>query len=138
MDARDGAVDHLGLAILSPEECWSLIEATPIGRVAFVDAGAPIVLPVTHGVRGRRIVFLSPEGGKLAAARMAPAVAFEVDDWDAEERTGWSVVAQGVAETVPADVADLDALGVEPWLDGAARGTWIEIRVDEVTGRRLG
>lgn len=138
MDARDSTVDHLGLAILSPEECWSLVEATPIGRLAFVDAGAPIVLPVTHGVRGRRIVFLSPEGGKLAAARMASAVAFEVDAWDPVERTGWSVIARGVAETVPDDVADLDALGVEPWLDRAARGTWVEIRVDEITGRRLG
>lgn len=87
---------------------------------------------------GRRIAFRSPEGGKLAAARMASAVAFEVDDWDPTNRRGWSVVARGVAESAPEDAKELDALGLEPWLDRAARGTWIAIRVDEITGRRLG
>ncbi len=68
---------------------------------------------------------------------MASPVAFEVDDWDAGDHSGWSVVARGVAESSPEDASALDALGVEPWLEPAKRGTWIEVRVDEVTGRRI-
>ena len=138
MDAPlESTADHLGMEVLTPVACWALLATTPIGRVAFVDAGAPVVLPVTHGVVGRRIVFRSTEGGKLAAARMAPAVAFEVDHWDPQHRTGWSVLARGVATTAPDDAADLDALGIDAWLDPASHGTWIEVRVDEITGRRL-
>lgn len=45
MDApTDRDLDHLGLEVLTPEACWELVAATPIGRVAFVDAGSPVVL----------------------------------------------------------------------------------------------
>jgi uncharacterized protein len=137
MDARDATLDRLGLEVLSPEECWDLLTRSAIGRLAFVDGGAPMVLPLTHRVVGRRIVFRSPAGGKLSAAVVASPVAFEVDEWDADGRTGWSVVARGVAESSPEDAAQLDGLGLEPWLEEARDATWVEVRVDEVTGRRL-
>lgn len=138
MDAADSTpVDRLGLEVLSPEQCWDLLAAAPVGRLAFVDQGAPMVLPVTHGVVGRRIAFRSPAGGKLSAAIVASPVAFEVDEWDVGDRSGWSVVARGVAESSPEDADALDAMGIVPWLEPAIRGTWIEVRVDEVTGRRI-
>lgn len=130
-------VDRLGLGVLDPEVCWELMARAAVGRVAFVDEGGPMVLPVIHAVIGRRVVFRSQPGGKLDTARMGGQVAFEVDGWDAEDRTGWSVVARGTAQSAPEDAADLDALHLDTWLEPAARGTWIEIRVDEITGRRL-
>jgi len=130
-------VDRLGLEVLDPEACWALIARTPVGRLAFVEDGAPMVLPVVHGVVGRRIAFRSATGGKLAAARMSGAVAFEVDEWDVDRRTGWSVVARGTADSAPEDSAALDALHLDPWIGPADRGTWVEIRVDEITGRRI-
>ena len=39
MDARDVSLDHQGMEVLSPEECWELIKGVPVGRIAFVDAG---------------------------------------------------------------------------------------------------
>ena len=140
MDTSDSDAphDHLGLEVLSPEECWARISETPIGRLAFIESGAPMVLPVVHGVLGRRIAFRSVEGGKLAAAQMGQPVAFEVDGWDAETRTGWSVVARGTAETAPEDSDVLDGLEVRSWLPATDDGTWIEVRVDEISGRRLG
>lgn len=130
-------VDRLGLEVLTPEECWDLIARSPVGRLAFEESGGPMILPVVHGVIGRRIAFRSTTGGKLSAARMEGPVAFEVDAWDASSHTGWSVVARGTAQSSPEDAADLDRLRLEPWLGPASRGTWIEIRVDEITGRRL-
>lgn len=140
MDTRDSDAphDHLGLEVLSPDECWQRIADTPIGRIAFVESGAPMVLPVVHGVLGHRIAFRSVEGSKLAAAQMGQSVAFEVDGWDADTRTGWSVVARGTAETSPEDSDELDDLQVRSWLPATDEGTWIEIRVDEISGRRLG
>lgn len=136
-DAAELTVDHLGLEVLGPDECWDLVARAPVGRVAFVNAGVVEVLPVTHGVVGHRIVFRSGDGGKLTASRMAPSVAFEVDEWDPTDNSGWSVLARGTAESSPTDAEALDALGLESWVASADRGTWIEVRIDEITGRRL-
>ncbi len=130
--------DHLGLEILGPDECWALVSRVPIGRVAFVEEGGPMVLPVMHSVVGHRIGFRSTSGGKLAAARRGEPVAFEVDGWDVATRTGWSVVARGSAESAPDSTAEHDAVAPDPWLAPIDDGTWVEIRVDEITGRRLG
>lgn len=133
-----GPVDRLGLGVLDPETCWELMGRAAVGRVAFMDEGGPMVLPVIHAVIGRRIVFRSQPGGKLDTARMARQVAVEVDGWDIAVRTGWSVVARGTARSAPEDAAELDALHLDTWLEPAGRGTWIEVLVEEITGRHLG
>lgn len=137
-DAKSANLDRLGLEVLSADECWALLASTPIGRVAFVDAGEPSVFPVTHAVQGHTIVFRSGSGTKLEAAAMAQPLAFEVDGWDEEQRSGWSVLARGVGETVYDDdvTASFGAVA-KPWLDAAASGTWVRIRVDDVSGRRI-
>jgi len=137
MSDDNHSVDRLGLEILTYEECWQLLTDTPIGRIAFFDSGSPEILPVTHAVTGGRIVFRSVAGTKLDNTSTAPVVAFEVDGWNAEARCGWSVMARGTAESAPLDADELDALGLVPWVDEAAGGTWISIRVDEISGRRL-
>jgi len=131
--------DRLGLEVLPVEQCWELVSTSAVGRVAFVDAGEPTVLPVTHSVLGREIVFRSASGTKLAAAQMNAAVAFEVDGWDATTQQGWSVLVRGTAETVydEGEVAELDVRARAPWLDAAADGTWVRIRANEISGRRL-
>ncbi len=138
MSDTTNATDRLGLEILSTDECWQLLQDAAVGRVAFVDAGEPVVLPVTHGVHGHSIVFRSGSGTKLEAAAMSQPLAFEVDGWDDTYRTGWSVLARGVGETVydDDDISVFDG-GNEPWLDSAAAGTWVRLRVDEVSGRRI-
>jgi nitroimidazol reductase NimA-like FMN-containing flavoprotein (pyridoxamine 5'-phosphate oxidase superfamily) len=130
-------VDRLGLEVLAPEECWQRIARAPVGRLAFAEEGGPMILPVVHGVVGHRIAFRSAAGGKLGAARMQGPVAFEVDGWDVEARRGWSVVARGTARSAPEDTGDLDALGMEPWIGPADTGTWVEVLVTEITGRRI-
>ena len=129
-------LDHQGLEVLSPEECWQLLRDSPVGRVAFNEAGEPMVLPVNHAVVGHRIVFRTLRGSLLHEALLVEPVAFQVDGFDAVERTGWSVLARGVA-----DLADspeqLDELELRPWADAVHRDDWVQIRVEEVTGRRI-
>ena len=141
MDDGDAAAatDRQGLEILDSEACWRLLEETPIGRVAFVDAGEPSVLPVSHLVVDHTVVFRTRAGAKLTAALLAKPVAFEVDRWDEATRTGWSVLVKGVAGAVSEadELARLEALPLEPWADAVLRLAWVRIRPDEITGRRI-
>jgi len=136
---EDHATDRHGLEVLGLDECLRLLATRPFGRLAYLDAGAPSIAPVNHLVDGATIVLRSLDGGKLGAAIFERPVAFEVDDLQVAERSGWSVVVHGRAEVVP----DEDAAGYEAWLDSwavgeGARTTWVRIVADEVTGRRLG
>lgn len=133
------STDRMGLEVLPRFECWNLLASTPVGRVAFIHGGEPVILPVTHGVSGRTIIFRTGMGSKLLAAHSGQIVAFEADEWEAFSRTGWSVLARGLAETVhnAEAVAAFEAERVEPWLASAAEGVWIRIRVEEISGRRI-
>jgi nitroimidazol reductase NimA-like FMN-containing flavoprotein (pyridoxamine 5'-phosphate oxidase superfamily) len=124
---------------IDPDQCRSLLVRGDIGRIAVVDGGAPLVFPVTYVVDGDAIVFRTGEGTKLHAVGRAPAC-FEVDAFDRETRTGWSVIVQGRLEEVTLhDATTLDRLehlGLEPWLEGA--GThWMRLVPSVTTGRRL-
>ena len=78
-------------------------------------------------------------GSKLdLAIRNGPA-SFEVDDWDAARRTGWSVVVQGVAREVTnwAEGARLDQIGLVPWARAEWRPIWVRIEPTAISGRSL-
>jgi len=131
--------DRNGFEIMSPDECWTQLSRTPVGRIAFVAAGSPVILPVNYAVDGRAVVVRTAIGEKLHAASVGQPVAFEVDSWEDRHRSGWSVLVQGVAEEVEdaATLARLEGLGLQPWADSVERDRWIRIRTEEVSGRRL-
>ena len=131
--------DRHGLEVIGLEECLTLLASRPYGRLAYLDAGAPSVVPVNHLVDGSSVVIRSLDGGKLGAAIFERPVAFQLDDLDFTTRTGWSVLVRGRAEVIE----DVDAASYAKWLDSwavrdGARTTWVRIIADEVSGRRLG
>ncbi len=131
-------LDHSGLAVLPREECVRRLATARVGRVAFVSQGDPVILPVNHGMDGESVIFRTANGSKLLAGDSELPVAFEVDGYDVDRRSGWSVLVRGVAVTVadPADVARLNLLGVWPWADLVERTHWIRIRTYSITGRQ--
>ena len=129
-------VDHQGLEVLDAEECWELLASTPVGRVAFVQGGEPMVLPVNHAIVGRRVVFRTRPGSLLHEALMREPVAFQVDEFDPVRRSGWSVLVRGVADLAE-DPDTLWATELDAWADAVERDDWVEIRAEEVTGRRI-
>lgn len=138
MSADTGPVDHGGLEVLTFAESLQLMGSVPVGRFAFIDAGEPVVLPVNHRVSGRNIVFRTTFGAKLDAAVNERPASFETDQFDPDTRTGWSVIARGVAEPVADDeIAGLEELGLEPWVTAVDRDHWVRLRVNEMTGRRI-
>ena len=57
-------LDHSGLGVLSTRECFDRIAGTPVGRIAFVSNGDPLILPVNHALDGDAVVFRSNAGSK--------------------------------------------------------------------------
>jgi nitroimidazol reductase NimA-like FMN-containing flavoprotein (pyridoxamine 5'-phosphate oxidase superfamily) len=122
------------LVELDQNECYTLMSTQAIGRLAVAAPGeAPLVVPVNFVLDGEVIVFRSDVGTKIRLLRQGP-VAFEVDFIDWHHRTGWSVLARGVA--YEATAREVEHLNLEPWVTGEKRD-WIRIVVSEVTGRRL-
>src|SRR6478609_958743 len=93
-------VDRSGLEILTHEESLRRLGNARLGRIAFVAEGYPIVLPVNHILFRESVVFRTTTGSKLSAAQDHLPVAFEVDGYDQDRRSGWSVLVRGVLEEI--------------------------------------
>ncbi|MBG0830118.1 pyridoxamine 5'-phosphate oxidase family protein [Planomonospora sp. ID67723] len=132
-------LDSAGLQVLSHQECMRLLATAPIGRIVFTDRALPAVQPVNFHLEGEDIVIRTTAGSKLAAATRRTVVAFEIDDFDPAQRTGWSVTAVGHARAVddPAEAARLAGLPLTPWAPGE-RDHFIVIAAEQVSGRRIG
>lgn len=133
--------DRNGLTVLDQDECLRLLRQAPVGRVAFVLAGRPVVLPVNHVVvDSDAIAFRTTEGSKLSTAeREWRTVAFEVDAYEETTRTGWSVLVQGRMREV-LDIIEkhqLDELGLNTWADQVRHTHWVRITIDRISGRAL-
>lgn len=127
-----------GLEVLERRECLELLASHPVGRVAVVLGSSPLIFPVNYALDGDSIVFRSDEGSKLAGARNGFHMSFEIDGIDDDERRGWSVVVNGVGREVvdATELARMKTLDLHPWSPGA-KGHWIRIRPETMTGRRL-
>jgi uncharacterized protein len=129
-----------GLEEIEESECWRLLASQPVGRIAVVVGHYPVVFPVNHAVDRRGIIFRTGAGTKLWAMRRCN-VTFEVDDFDMDNHTGWSVIVKGsarelVAKLNPDLVAAAESSNAIPWASGP-RENIVRIVPDAVTGRRI-
>lgn len=127
------------IQVLNENQCLALLNCHEMGRIAFEFQGRIEIFPVNYGVDGAVIVFRTNPGTKLEAVPKS-TVAFEVDGWDSESGTGWSVIARGLAEEVTTNIGrvaeHLRAVPVHPVAPGE-RFHWVGIKPTEVTGRQF-
>ena len=130
--------DHAGLEILPFEVCLRLLASVSVGRVGFFADGEMVVLPVNHVIDGQDPVFRTAQGSKLSAAEGQELVAFEADEYDAQTRSGWSVLVTGRAEVVyeESEVQRLNRHDLHPWVTAVEHPFWIRIQATSVTGRQ--
>jgi nitroimidazol reductase NimA-like FMN-containing flavoprotein (pyridoxamine 5'-phosphate oxidase superfamily) len=127
-----------GLEQLTEDECRRLLAMGEVGRVGITLGALPAIFPVNYRVIDGAIVFRTSPGSKLSAAAAGAVVAFEVDDYQSADRSGWSVLAIGRAEVV----LDLDltfrvlASRLEPFVEGL-RTSIVRIEPTLLSGRRL-
>lgn len=139
IDLTDNAVFG-ELEEIDESECWPLLASQPVGRLAVVVGHYPLVFPVNHVVHGPGIVFRSGAGTKLWAVQRSN-VTFRVDHVDVVHRTGWSVLARGVAHEVLGErhaelVGRLDESALVSY-DPRPKEHLVGILVDSISGRRL-
>lgn len=130
-----------GLVTLEREECLRLLREAAVGRVVVLTAGqTPVIRPVNFvfDERSQSVVFRCSGGTKLISLLAAARAWFEVDEIDAANRTGWSVIIAGVTEPVTQrhEVARLERLALHSWVTGPD-AHWIRIRARVVSGRRI-
>jgi nitroimidazol reductase NimA-like FMN-containing flavoprotein (pyridoxamine 5'-phosphate oxidase superfamily) len=122
---------------LSHAEAVRLLTGAGVGRVVFVGSGVPTVVPVAFAVVDDSVVLRTAAETRLAAAADGGVLAFEADDVDLAGRTGWSVVASGIAEVVTEPSARARIYdAVEPFVPGA-HDLCIRLPLTVVTGRRV-
>lgn len=122
------------------DESMRLLAGVEYGRVVFTLNALPAVRPVNHLVDDDRIIIRTRLSAAISTAvrstQPGMVVAYEADEFDAESRTGWSVVVAGRAQTVtdPDQVARYEQL-LHPWVNHA--DTVLAISPDVVTGFRI-
>jgi nitroimidazol reductase NimA-like FMN-containing flavoprotein (pyridoxamine 5'-phosphate oxidase superfamily) len=130
------------LVELPRQECLGLLGASHIGRVIVArgEDQPPLIRPVNFlfDTRSQSVVFRTSDGTKLHALLRSAHAAFEVDEVDPEDHTGWSVIILGHTEeiTQASEIRRLEGTGLHTWAPGD-RSHWIRIRARTVSGRRI-
>lgn len=123
---------------LDDDQCFELLRATSVGRLAVDIAGRPDIFPVNYVVTDDGVVFRSDAGTKLAAAVLMHHVAFEIDGYEPADRVAWSVVVKGWARRIERmqEVYDAQDLPLFPWVT-SLKPNFVCIEPHDVTGRRF-
>ena len=129
------------LEAISDAECVRHLRSHDLGRIALIDReGRPLIFPVNYFFDEGVVVFRTGPGTKLDLAPGA-LVGFEIDSWDREVGTGWSVLVTGIAHDITeprgTPTARMRHWPVKPAAPGS-REHWIGIWASEITGRRFG
>ena len=132
-DPQPGRIEEL-----TRSECFGLLAAGNLGRVAVVDDRGPVVFPVSFVLDRHTVVFRTEPGTKLHAAARGSLVCFEVDGTHAAGQAGWSVIVRGEITEVtdPAELARLRALPLRVQAPDA-RDHFVRILPAMLTGRRI-
>jgi uncharacterized protein len=126
-----------GIAVLDTHSCWELLAGEEVGRLAVSVHRHPHIFPINYAVDQQTIVFRTAEGTKLFALFVDSAVAFEVDSYDAESGTAWSVVIKGHAAEIPMhELLDELAFPLFAWT-ATPKPRFVRVVPDEITGRRF-
>jgi uncharacterized protein len=127
------------LAVLSAWECNELLRLAPVGRIAITVDALPVILPINFIVVEDQIVFRTVSGTKLAAATANAVVAFEIDSYEPDGHSGWSVLVQGKASEItdPADRERVRALGIDAWAIEGEEDHVVRIDIHKLSGRRF-
>lgn len=118
--------------------CAELLRSEEVGRVAVCTPSGPRIVPVNYTVVQDAILFRTTPYSVLGTYAWNSQLAFEVDGLDRERRRGWSVVAIGRGAMVE-DSTELAASGGNPvpWTAGQ-RPMLVQLRWENLTGRRIG
>jgi nitroimidazol reductase NimA-like FMN-containing flavoprotein (pyridoxamine 5'-phosphate oxidase superfamily) len=125
--------------VLSEQQCRDLLDRHDVGRVAFVSDRFPVVVPVNYALAGETIVVRTGPG-LLSEGVPGQPVAFEVDGFERWNRSGWSVLVQGlggnITEAVDDESVELRDSDIDTWVPGD-KTVSLTIEIARLSGRRI-
>jgi uncharacterized protein len=119
------------LSHVDEQDCVVLLRSNSVGRVVWNEPGGPMVMPVSYVFTGGNVVFRSSKKGPLAQLNER-AISFQVDDYDVETHTGWSVLVRGRCLASDQEPAELPI----PWAPEHDEVT-VVIEPSVITGRAV-
>jgi uncharacterized protein len=126
---------HLSRSVIPAWECYRLLEQHRVGRLAIIEAGYPVSIPVSYRLSGtpagQRIVFRTAPSAIIA--QYEGRASLEVDHIDEQAKSAWSVIARGTLHRLFGDGTVPDP---QPWLI-EGRDQWLALEVVAVSGRRF-
>jgi hypothetical protein len=126
------------LVTMTEDEALRLLGTQQVGRLVYTRRALPAVTPVNFVLHEGAIWIWTASTTSMAQAVRGAVVAFEVDRLDEANRTGWSVVALGVAELVVnrTEIERAAGFGPEPWVSGRKEHL-LRIPLKMISGRRI-
>ena len=123
---------------LDEPTCWELLSSNTVGRLAVDVGGRPDIFPINYVVDHGSIVFRTSAGTKLASAVLMRHVAFEIDGYEPDDRSVWSVVLKGIATELErlTDILTAEDLPLYPWI-ATIKPSFVRIEPRDVSGRRF-
>jgi len=115
------------------KECFELLESRQVGRVVFIDPDGPLALPVNYVIQDESVLIATSHTNSLSSHVVDRQVAFEVDEIDEFNETGWSVLVRGKATVLTGELAYV-VQEPNPWAEGD-RSLMIRISPSHVSGR---
>ena len=143
--AEDGPQAPTPIQPLGEAESWDLVRAGGIGRLGYSGRFGLVILPINFEVEDKAIYFRvashGPTGEDLRTgiAHADYRVAFEVDQFDAASRSGWSVLVQGDVHPMESEDerASVARICVESWVAGPHE-LFLRITPTHLSGHRIG
>ena len=123
---------------LSEGDALALLATVPVGRLVYSDRALPFVTPVNFILDGTDVVIRTGRRSALATHTPGNVVAFEVDEINAVDRSGWSVVVTGRVELVDDadDIARLDAWHLQTWRP-TTTDRYLRLHAELISGQHL-
>ena len=126
---------HDTVTELPLDECWELLRAHAMGRLAFHLADQVHITPINYVVDKDTLLFRTAEGSKLLGVVMNRDVAFEIDGENGH--VVWSVIVRGTARLLDEVAAHrADDLPLRPWV-GEYKYNVVEVSPSAISGRRF-
>lgn len=124
------------VTFLDEEECWRLLEAKDLGRLAVSVHDQPDIFPINYAASRRRLYLRTAQGSKLLELTINSHVALEIDEIGTD--TAVSVVVQGTARQLEteAEKEAAERLHMRPRV-GNDKPVFVEITPVNVEGRRF-
>ena len=117
------------------DECWELLRAHTLGRLAFHLADEVHIAPINYVIDKDTLLFRTAEGSKLLGVVMDRDVAFEIDGENGH--VAWSVIVRGSAQLLDESAAHrADDLPLRPWVSSYKYNV-VEITPTAITGRHF-